>query len=416
MSQRDLYEIGDFPPLGTLPPKMWAATIRQERYGEPRRALRLEVVDTPPLGPRQVAMVVMAAGINYNGVWAGLGKPVDVIAARQKRGAPEDFHIAGSEASGVVLAVGSEVKHVKPGDEVVGWGMRWDEHDWHIRLGGDPIMSQTAKVVGYEDNYGSFAQYWVLDDYTVLRKPRNLTWEQASSFVQNGCTAYRQLMGWAPNTVKPGDPVLIWGGAGGLGSMAIQIVRHFGGIPIAVVSDDAKAEYCMRLGAHGVINRRDFSHWGRLPDTKDTDAFEAWARGARAFGKKFWEVIGERRGAAIVFEHSGQDTIPTSMFVCETGGMVVICGGTSGYNADVDLRYLWMRMKRLQGSHFAEPVHVQEVAHLVEQGHLDPCISRVFSFTEIAEAHQLMFENQHPPGNMAVLVNAPGEGMRGIAV
>ena len=135
--------------------------------------------------------------------------------------------------------------------------------------------------------------------------------------------------------------------------MAIQIAKEFGGIPIAVVSSEDKFDFCLKLGAKGCINRKEFDHWGMLPHWTDNEAFGKWAQGARAFGAKFWEVLGERRSPRIVFEHPGEDTIPTSIFMCDTGGMVVICAGTSGFNATVDLRYLWMRQKRLQGSHFA---------------------------------------------------------------
>jgi crotonyl-CoA carboxylase/reductase len=212
--------------------------------------------------------------------------------------------------------------------------------------------------------------------------------------------------------VRPGDPVLIWGGAGGLGSMAIQITRNLGGVAIAVVSDDEKIDYCKRLGARGVINRREFSHWGRLPEVTDEAAMAEWSRGARAFGRRFWEVLGERRSPRIVLEHVGEDTIPTSMYVCDAGGMVVICGGTTGYNADVDLRHLWMRQKRLQGSHYANSRECREVTELVAAGLLDPCLSWCGELADVGRAHQMMYENAHAPGNMAVLVNAPERGLR----
>jgi crotonyl-CoA carboxylase/reductase len=226
-----------------------------------------------------------------------------------------------------------------------------------------------------------------------------------------GATAYRQLLGWPPHTVEEGDPVLIWGGAGGLGSMAIQIVKARGGIPVAVVSHADKYEFCHQLGAKGVINRRDFDHWGRLPDVDDAEAFGKWMQGARAFGQKFWEVLGERRSPSIVFEHPGEATVPTSIFVADTGGMVVICAGTTGYNAVVDLRYLWMRQKRFQGSHFANDEQAAAFNRMVIDGKVDPALSRTFSFQEIGQAHQLMNENAHPDGNMAALVSAPREGL-----
>lgn len=409
---KTLYEPGEIPPLGVVPRQMYASVIRPERYGPPDKAFQIERLDVPEIGRGQVLVLVMAAGINYNNVWSALGSPLDVIAARARAGDTSGFHIGGSEGSGVVWAVGEGVHDVAVGDEVVLSGCQWDESAADIRLGTDPISSSSQAAWGYQNNYGSFAQFTVVDEYQCHPKPANLTWEEAACFMLTGVTAYRQLTGWPPHVVRPGDPVLIWGGAGGLGSMAIQIVRMFGGIPIAVVSDDSRAQYCERLGAKGVINRKDFDHWGRLPEVMDAEAMAAWTRGARDFGRRIWEVLGSRRSPRIVLEHVGEDTIPTSMYVCDAGGMVVICGGTTGYNADVDLRHLWMRQKRLQGSHYANTRECREVTELVGSGQLDPCLSWCGDLNEVGDAHQLMYENSHPPGNMAALISAPARGLR----
>ena len=411
--EKEIYDLGETPPPGYVPQRMHASLIRAERFGEPRDAFQIEQVDVPDIGPKQVLVWVMAAGTNYNNVWAALGAPVNVIGARQRQGAEEDFHIGGSDASGVVWAVGDEVTNVKVGDHVVLSCGMWDEDAPDIQAGGDPMMSLSNKIWGYEENYGSFAQFTKVDHYQCQPKPPNLTWEAAAAYMLVGATAYRMLRGWEPQTVQEGDPVLIWGGAGGLGSLAIQITKEAGGVPIAVVSDESKVEFCLQLGAKGVINRNDeaFTHWGRLPDVTDGEAFGEWTKGARAFGAKFWEVLGDRRSPKIVFEHPGEATIPTSIFMVDNGGMVVICAGTSGYNADVDLRYLWMRQKRLQGSHFANVEQCAALNQLVTDGKVDPALSRVFNFDEVGESHQLMYENAHPPGNMAILVNSPRQGL-----
>src|SRR5437763_4991772 len=115
----DLFELGDVPELGVVPGKMIAQLIRPERFGEPRDAFKEEVVPVPELGPRDVLVYVMAAGVNYNNVWAAMGIPIDVIKTRMKKGAKEDFHIGGSDASGIVWATGKDVKNVKVGDAVV---------------------------------------------------------------------------------------------------------------------------------------------------------------------------------------------------------------------------------------------------------------------------------------------------------
>jgi crotonyl-CoA carboxylase/reductase len=403
---KTLYELGEMPPLGSVPQRMYASVIRRERYGEPRDAFRTEVVDVPPVGRGQVLVMMMAAGVNYNNVWAALGRPLDVIKARQRRGDSADFHIGGSEGSGVVWAVGDGVEQFNVGDEVVLSGCQWNESAADIRMGADPMTSITQQVWGYESNFGSFAQFSVVDEYQCHPKPERLSWEEAACYLLTGATAYRQLCGWPPNTVQPGDPVLIWGGAGGLGSMAIQIVKERGGVPVAVVSNAERGEYCLRLGAKGYLLRGEYEHWGRLPDIDDDAATGAWMAEVRRFGKRFWEILGERRSPKLVLEHSGQDTIPTSMYLCDNAGMVVICGGTTGYHADVDLRFLWMRQKRLQGSHFANHQQCRAITHLVAAGRVDPCLSWTGTFEELGTAHQAMRDNAHPPGNMAVLVNA----------
>jgi crotonyl-CoA carboxylase/reductase len=218
------------------------------------------------------------------------------------------------------------------------------------------------------------------------------------------------LMGWTPNVIEPNDVVLVWGGAGGLGSMALEITRAKGGRAVAVVSDESKRAFCLQHGAVGVINRCQFNHWGVMPDTKDAKAYGEWAKGARAFGKAIWDVLGERTSPRIVFEHPGEATLPTSEFVCATGGMIVICAGTTGYNVTLDLRYHWMRQKRFQGSHLSNDEQALDVTKLVAEDRVDPCLSHTYRFDQIPECHQLMLENKHPHGNMAVLVNATREG------
>jgi crotonyl-CoA carboxylase/reductase len=412
---KPLHELGDVPSLGVVPERMYAQVIRPERYGEPRDAFKQEAVAVPELAADEVLVYVMAAGVNYNNVWAALGIPIDVIKTREKKGQSEPFHIGGSDASGVVWKVGSEVSNVRVGDEVVVHCGQWDKRDPHVLAGKDPMFAPSQLIWGYETNWGSFAQFTKVQDHMCLPKPAHLSWEEAAAYMLVGATAYRMLHGWSPNTVQPGDPVLIWGGAGGLGSMAIQIVKAAGGRAVAVVSGDDKVAYCQRLGAVGTINRKQFDHFGMLPHWRDDAAYATWLTGARAFGKAFWDALGEKRSPSIVFEHPGEDTLPTSAFICDTGGMVVICAGTTGYNATLDLRYHWMRQKRLQGSHFANDVQAKGINDLVSAGKVDACLSRVFEFAETGECHQLMRDNKHPNGNMAILVNAKRRGGKTLA-
>jgi crotonyl-CoA carboxylase/reductase len=407
--------LGERPPLGLVPEFMHAQVLRAQRFGEPRDAFAIETVPTPrSLAPDEVLIYVMAAGVNYNNVWAAQGVPLDVIAQRKDdRFFPDDapFHVGGSDASGIVWARGSEVRGLELGDHVVVHCGQWHRDDPSLEQAGDPTLAASFRTWGYETNWGSYAQFARVQAHQCMPKPAQLSWEEAACCTLVGATAYRMLTHFTPHEVRPSDVVLVWGGAGGLGSMAIQIVRELGGIPVAVVSSDDRAEACLRLGARACVDRRRFRHWGIPPSWRDRAAYGEWLTEAKRFGSALWEALGERRSPRIVFEHPGELTMPTSVLVCAPGGMIVTCAGTTGYAAQADLRYLWMRQKRLQGSHFANDEQARAFNDLVCRGRIDPCLTRTFAFTEIGEAHQLLHENQHSHGNLACLVNAPERGL-----
>ncbi|MEQ3549752.1 crotonyl-CoA carboxylase/reductase [Pseudonocardia nematodicida] len=402
--------LGELPPLGVVPAHMHAQVVRPDRYGDPATAFRPEVVPTPDIGRDEVLIAVMAAGINYNNVWAARGYPVDQIAVRARRGEVEDFHVGGSDAAGIVYAVGDEVDGIAVGDEVVthpGW---WSADDEWIARGKDPMIAPSARIYGYDTNYGSFGQFTRVQAHQVMPKAAHLTWEQAAAPTLVGTTAYRMLHGWAGNTVAEGDVVLVWGGSGGLGTQAIQIARLAGAVPVAVVSEPERGAYAEKFGAAGWINRRDFGHWGVPPLVEDVAGQKEWTAEARRFGKRIWDVVGRRQDPALVFEHPGAATIPTSIFVCEPGGMVVICAGTSGYDAMVDLRYHWTRQKRLQGSHGTNDDQARAYNDLVLAGRIDPALGRVVAFDEIPAAHAAMGRGEDVFGNISALVGAPVPG------
>ena len=406
MTSTNTIAMPTLPPVGTVPRTMLAQVVRQERFGDPATAFAIEEVAVPELGPDDVLVAVMAAGVNYNNVWAARGIPVDVIGMRQRAGEPFDFHVGGSDASGVVYAVGSSVTDVTVGDEVIVHPGYWDATDPFIARGGDAMIAPSARIWGYDTNFGAFAQFARVQSHQVLPKAEHLSWAEAAAPTLVGTTAYRMLFGWTGNELRKDDVVLVWGGSGGLGTQAIQLACHVGAVPVAVVGDESRGQACVDLGAAGFINRNDFNHWGIPPHWEDTPGQKAWTAEARRFGKAIWDVIGEKRSPQIVFEHPGEDTVPTSIFVCEPGGMVVICAGTTGYSATVDLRYHWTRQKRFQGSHGTNDQQAQEYNDLVRSGAIDPCVGQVAPFENIGRVHADMAEGKLPPGNTVVLVNA----------
>ncbi len=402
---RELYKVGQIPPLGHVPRQMYAWAIRRERHGPPSEAMQLEVVDTPPIDSNEVLVLVMAAGVNYNGVWAALGKPISPFDVHK---AP--YHIAGSDASGIVWQVGEKVKRFKVGDEVV-VHCNQDDGDDEECNGGDPMYSPSQRIWGYETPDGSFAQFARVQAQQLMRRPRHLTWEESACYTLTLATAYRMLFGHRPHILRPGHNVLVWGASGGLGSYAIQLVNTAGANAIGVISDESKREFVEGLGAKGVINRKEFDCWGRLP-TVNTSEYNQWASEVRRFGKAIWEITGRGVNVDVVFEHPGEATFPVSTFVVKRGGMVVFCAGTTGYNLTFDARYVWMHQKRIQGSHFANLKQASQANQLMLERRIDPCMSEVFPWVDIPAAHMKMMDNVHKPGNMAVLVSAPRTGLR----
>jgi len=402
---KDLYELGEIPPLGHVPKSMYAWVIRRERHGEPDTAMQVEVVDTWKIDSHEVLVFVMAAGVNYNGVWASLGTPLSPMDVHKT-----DFHIAGSDASGIVWAVGSKVTRWKVGDEVV-VHCNQDDGDDEECNGGDPMLSATQRIWGYETPDGSFAQFARVQAQQLLPRPRHLTWEESACYTLTLATAYRMLFGHRPHILRPGHNVLVWGASGGLGSMAVQLCATAGANAIGVVSQEDKRDFVMSLGAKGVLNRKDYDCWGELPPVSGKE-YGDYLKKTREFGKAIWNITGKGVDVDFVFEHPGQATFPVSCFVVKRGGMVVFCAGTTGYNITFDARFVWMRQKRIQGSHFAHLKQAAQANKLMIERRIDPCMSEVYSWEDIPKAHMRMFNNQHSPGNMAVLVAAATTGLR----
>ena len=404
-SKKDLYDIGEIPPLGHVPKQMHAWAIRRERHGDPDKAMQHEIVDVPTLDSHEVLVMVMAAGVNYNGVFAALGTPISVFDVHK-----QDYHVAGSDATGVVWAVGSKVKRWKVGDEVV-VHCNQDDGDDEECNGGDPMFSPSQRIWGFETPDGSFAQFCRVQDRQLMQRPRHLTWEESACYTLTLATAYRMLFGHRPHILRPGHNVLVWGASGGLGTMAIQLIATAGANAIGVISDETKREFVMSLGARGVINRKDFDCWGQLPPV-NSEEYKTWFSETRRFGKAIWDITGKGNNVDFVFEHPGEATFPVSSFVVKRGGMVVFCAGTTGYNITFDARYVWQHQKRIQGSHFANLMQASQANKLVLERRIDPCMSEVFSWDDIPRAHMKMLKNEHKPGNMAVLVQTKRPGLR----
>ena len=307
-------------------------------------------------------MRVMAAGVNFNNVWASLGKPVSVFRYHPN----EDHHIGGSDASGIVWKVGEGVTKWKPGDEVVIHCNQASYEDIEVH-GLDPLAAPSQQIWGYETSWGSFAQFTKVQAQQLLPKPANLSWAEAATYGLTYFTAYRMLIDQCK--LQAGHRVLIWGAAGGLGVFATQLCKITGAQAVGVVSSAEKGELVKQLGAVDYIDRNEFKGMMRKGGEEGEEE-KARFKESRRFSKHVKELLGGEPD--IVFEHVGQATFPTSVLTVKPFGKVVICGATSGYKLDFDVRYLWMRQKQIIGSHFANAYEAYKANELIEQGLIRP--------------------------------------------
>ena len=322
--------------------------------------LQLKSVPVPRVGPNDALLRIRAAGLNYNDVWGRRGLP------------GMDFylpHISGTDASGIVEEVGSEVTNVKPGDEVVVNGA-FSCMACPSCIRGEPFVCSQFRIWGFQTGPldGAQAEYGRVPAAHLLPKPSNLSFEEAASMPLVLVTAWRMLVTRA--RIRPGDFVLIWGAAGGLGTMAVQICKLFGARAIAVVAGEEKAQVARELGAEFVIDRKA-------------------QRVVREVQK-----ITERRGVDIVFEHVGAATWETSLLSLKWGGTVVICGATTGFQAPVDLRFLWNKQQNYLGSHYGTTAELADALQFVRNGTIKPRVMKVLPLAEVAAAHQIMEKDE----------------------
>ena len=377
---------------------------------DPRKSLHVEDVALPELGPGEAFVAVMASAINYNTVWTSIFEPVSTFGFLERYGKESelgarhnlDYHVVGSDLSGVVLAVGAGVTKWKPGDRVVAHclSVELEAPDGH----NDTMMDPSQRIWGFETNFGGLADVAMVKANQLMPKPEHLTWEEAASPGLVNCTAYRQLVSANGGNMKQGDNVLIWGASGGLGGFATQYALNGGANPVCVVSNEEKAKIVRNMGAEMVINRSemDFKFWNE-EGTKQNP--KEWLR----LGKAIRELTGGE-DIDIVFEHPGRETFGASVFVTRKGGTITTCASTSGYMHEYDNRYLWMNLKKIISSHFANYRESWEANRLIAQGKIHPTLSRTYTLEDVGQASLDVHHNKHQ-GKVGVLCLAPEEGL-----
>ena len=386
--------------------EMWAGVPSKEK--DPRKSLHVGDVPTPELAPDEVYLAVMASSINFNTVWTSIFEPISTFGALKRLGRESEwakrhdlpYHVVGSDASGVVLKVGSAVRNWKPGDRVTVHCNHVDDQDPSAH--DDSMMAANQRIWGYETNFGGLADLAVVKANALMPKPAHLTWEEAAVNALCNSTSYRMLVGKHGARMKQGDVVLIWGATGGIGAYAAQYVLNGGGIPVCVVSSADKAQILRSMGVEHIIDRAaaGYQFW---KDERTHDEGE-WRR----LGKDIRELCGE--DPDIVFEHPGRSTFAASMYVTKRGGTVVTCAATSGFMMEFDNRHFWMRLKTLVGSHFANYKEAWEANRLIAKGMIHPVLSQTFDLGHTGEAAFQVHHNMHE-GKIGVLALAPEAGL-----
>jgi crotonyl-CoA reductase len=400
-----------------LPERMRAAVVRKDEAAmfegvasaekDPRKSLHVDEVALPPLGPNEVLIAPMASALNFNTVWTSIFEPLPTFGFLERfgregeLGARHDlpYHIVGSDASGVVLRTGPGVTRWKPGDRVT-------VHCNYVDMEGpeghdDSMIDSRQRIWGFETNFGGMAGVSMVKANQLMPMPTHLTWEEAACLSLTLATSYRMIVSPNAGAMKQGEVVLIWGATGGLGGFAVQLVRNGGGIPVAVVSSQDKVDLLHDLGCERVIDRR-------------AEGYEFWQDGQqdprewRRFGKRIRELTGGE-DPDMVFEHPGRQTFGASVFVTKKGGRIVTCASTSGYLHEYDNRYLWMNLKRIVASHFANYREAWEANRLVDLGMIHPILTRTYGLEDVGEAAWAIHTNAHA-GKLGVLVNAHAEG------
>jgi len=400
-----------------IPESYRAAFVRRDETGmfegldsadkDPRKSLHVDEVPTPELAPDEAYVAVMASAINFNTVWTSIFEPLPTFGFLDRLGKASswgarhalDHHVVGSDGSGVVLRVGSAVRNWKPGDRVTIHCNHVDDQDPSAH--DDSMLAANQRIWGFETNFGGLADLAVVKANQLMPKPRHLTWEEAACNALTNSTSYRMLVSHHAGAMKQGDVVLIWGASGGLGGYAVQYVLNGGGTPVGVVSSASKVELLKELGCEAVIDRKaaGYAFWA---DDHTQDEKE-WRR----LGKDVRALVG--RDPDIVFEHPGRQTMGASVFVAARGGKVVTCAATSGYMIEYDNRHLWMKLKSIVSSHFANYREAWDANRLVCEGRIQPILSAVHPLEAVGEAASAVHKNAHE-GKIGVLCLAPEEG------
>jgi NADPH:quinone reductase-like Zn-dependent oxidoreductase len=340
---------------------MKAVIFRQ--HGGPE-VLEYTDVPEPRIRANEVLVEVKACALNHLDIWVRGGLPGIEIPLP---------HILGDDIAGVVKQVGELVTWVKAGDEVM---VQPGVSCGHCEacLGGNDNFCREYDIIGYRRD-GGYAELVAVPGVNIIPKPPQLRWEEAAALPLVTVTAWHMLVTRAK--VQPGETVLVHAAGSGVGSIAIQVAKLRGARVITTASTDEKLAHAREFGADETINYTS-SDW-----------------------PKEVKRLTDRKGVDVVVEHTGAATWPGSIASLKTGGRLVTCGATSGYDSHTDLRQVFYRHLNILGSFMGSKAELLEAMKFVEQGRIRGVVDRVLPLSEARQAHELI-ENRAQFGKIVL--------------
>lgn len=325
-----------------------------------------EYTDVPPpqIRANEVLVEVQACALNHLDIWVRGGLPGIEIPLP---------HILGNDVAGVVQRVGELVTWVKTGDEVM---VQPGVSCGHCEacLSGNDNFCREYDIIGYRRD-GGYAELVAVPGVNIIPKPSQLSWEEAAALPLVTVTAWHMLVTRAK--VQPGETVLVHAAGSGVGSIAIQVAKLRGARVITTASSDEKLAHARELGADETVNYTN-SDW-----------------------PKEVKRLTNRTGIDVVVEHTGAATWPGSIASLKTGGRLVTCGATSGYDAHTDLRQVFYRHLNILGSFMGSKAELVEAMKFAEQGKIRGVVDRVLPLSEARQAHELI-ENRAQFGKVVL--------------
>lgn len=325
-------------------------------HGGPDK-LSYEEMPMPKIGPQEVLIRVKACALNHLDIWVRQGSPAYSVPLP---------HVGGSDVSGIVEQVGTQVEGIAIGTQVfVSPGIScWD---CEFCLAGRDNMCRTYSLLGAKV-HGGYAEYVKVPFRNVLPIPENVTFEQAAAFPLVSVTAWHMLFALAK--LQPGEIILVMGAGSGVGMMAVQLAKLAGARVITTVGSDDKIPKAVILGADAVINHSKEKVLERV------------------------KLLTEGRGVDVVIEHVGPELWDSCLESLSKDGRLITCGATTGGDVKLNLRYLYSRQLTIKGSYMGTRAELIKAAELMGQKRLIAVIDRTFPLSDACAAQELMISRK----------------------